>query len=53
MKFLKGLAFFLLTFLLSLSLSVFGLVFMVNSTILNPDFITSELDRLDVSSVVE
>ena len=53
MKFLKGLTFFLLTFLLSLSLSVFGLVFMVNSTILNPDFITSELDRLDVSSLAE
>ncbi|MFC1907785.1 hypothetical protein ACFLWT_00055 [Chloroflexota bacterium] len=53
MKFLKGLAFFLLTFLLSLSLSVFGLVFMVNSTILNPDFITSEIDRLDVSSLAE
>ncbi|MFC2024971.1 hypothetical protein ACFLTG_00965 [Chloroflexota bacterium] len=53
MKFLKGLALTLLSFLLFLSLSIFGLVFMLNSTILDPDFVTSEVDKLDVSSLVE
>lgn len=53
MKFLKGLALTLLSFLLFLSLSIFSLVFLLNSTILNPDFITSELDRLEVSPLAE
>ena len=51
MKILKGLAITLLSFLLSLSLIVFGLAFMLNSTILNPDFVVSEVDRLDVPSL--
>lgn len=53
MGFLKGLAISLLSFLLFLSLSVFGLATMLNSTILNPNFVTSQLDRLDVSSLAE
>ena len=53
MKFLKSLALSLLSFLLFLSLSTFGLLFMVNSTILNPDFVTAEINRLDVSSLAE
>jgi len=53
MKFLKGLALSLLSFLLFLSLSVFGLMFMLNNTILNPDFVTTQLDNLDVSSLTE
>lgn len=52
MKFLKNLALSLLGFLLFLSLSIFGSAFMLNQTILNPDFVTSELNRLDVSSLV-
>jgi len=51
MKFLKGLALALLSFLLFLSLSVFGLVLMLNQTILNPDFVVSELNKLDISSL--
>ncbi len=51
MKFLKNLALVLLSFLLFLSLSIFGLAFMVNSTALNPKFVTSELNRLDMSSL--
>jgi len=51
-KFLKNLALGLLSFLLFFSLAIFGFLFMVNSTILNPDFVVSELDRLDVSSLV-
>ncbi len=53
MNFLKGLALGLLVFLLSLSLSTFGIAFLLNQTILNPNFITSELDKLDVAALVE
>ena len=53
MKFLKGLALGLLGFLLFLSLSIFGLALTLNQTILNPDFIVSELDRLDVSTLAK
>ena len=51
MKFLKGLALSLLGFLLFLSLSIFGLALMLNNTLLNPDFVVSELNKLDVSSL--
>ena len=53
MKFLKGLAIGLLSFLLFLSLTIFGILFLLNQTILNPNFITSELDKFDVSSLAE
>jgi len=48
MNFLKGLALSLLSFLLLLSLSIFGLALTLNQTILNPDFTISEVDRLDI-----
>ncbi|MFC2008262.1 hypothetical protein ACFLT0_01040 [Chloroflexota bacterium] len=51
MKVLKTLALSLLSFLLFLSLSVLGLAFTLNSTILNPDFIVGELDKLDMYSL--
>ena len=53
MKFLKGLALSLLGFLLFLSLSVFASAFTLNSTILNPDFVVAEIDKVDVSSLTE
>lgn len=53
MKFLKGLALSLLSFLLLLSLAVFGLALTLNQTILNPDFATSQVNKLDVSSLAE
>jgi len=53
MKFVKGLALSLLSFLLFLSLSIFGLALTLNNTILNPDFVVSELDRLDISSLTK
>ncbi len=53
MKFLKGLAIGLLSFLLFLSLTIFGILFLLNQTVLNPNFITSELDKLDVSALAE
>jgi uncharacterized membrane protein (UPF0136 family) len=40
-----------LGFLLFLSLSVLGLAFTLNRTFLNPDFVISHLDRLDMSSL--
>ena len=51
MNFLKGLAISLLSFLLFLSLALFGVVFMLGNTLLDPDFVTAEINRLDVSSV--
>lgn len=53
MKFLKGLGLTVLSFLLFLSLSIFSLAFLLNGTILNPDFITSELDRFEVAALTE
>jgi len=53
MKFVKGLALSLLSFLLFLSLSIFASAFTLNNTILNPDFVVSELDRLDISSLAK
>jgi hypothetical protein len=53
MKILKGCAVSLLSFLFFLSLALFGVAFMVNQTALNPHFVTSELNRLDIASLVE
>jgi len=53
MKFLRGLGLTLLSLLLFLSLYIFGLAFLLNNTVLSPKFITSEVDRLDVSSLAE
>jgi len=53
MQFLKGLAISLLSFILFLCLSTFSVVFMLNQTILNPDFITSQLDELDLTSLAK
>lgn len=51
MTFLKNLALSLLSFLLFLSLSIFASAFMLDKTLLNPDFVISELNRLDISSL--
>jgi len=51
MKFLKGLVLSLLSFLLFLSLSISGFAVTLNNTILNPDFVVSELDKLDITSL--
>jgi len=53
MNFIKGLALALLSCLLFLSLSIFGLVLTLNYTILNPDFAVSELDKLDIPSLIK
>ena len=53
LSFLKALTLGLLSFLLFLSISIFGLAFTLDRTVLNPGFLTSELDRLDISSILE
>lgn len=52
MKVLKGFGLGILSFFLFLSLSVFGIAFMINSTLLNPDFVAAEVDKIDVSALV-
>lgn len=52
MNVLKGLVLSLLSFLLFLSLAVFGIAFTLNSTLLNPEFVSAEVDKLDLSAIV-
>ncbi len=53
MKFLKATVLSLLSLLLFLSVSLFGIAFTVNSTLLNPDFVVDEVSRIDVPSLVK
>ena len=53
MNVLKGFALGVLSFLLFLSLSMLCLAITLNYTILNPDFVTAEIDKLDISSLSE
>ena len=53
MKFVIGLAISLLGFILFLSLSLFGVALTLNVTVLNPDFVVRELEKLDVISLAE
>ena len=50
---LKGVAVGLLSSLLLLLLIVFGLALTLNMTVLSADFVTSQLDKLDMSSLAE
>ncbi|MFC1954854.1 hypothetical protein ACFLVZ_03440, partial [Chloroflexota bacterium] len=53
MTFIKNLFVGLLSFLLFLSLTIFGLAFMLRSTVLNPDFVTSELNRIEIAALLD
>jgi hypothetical protein len=53
MKFLKGFALFILGSLLFLSLFTFGIAFTLNQTILNPDFIVSQVNKLNIPLLAE
>ncbi|MES0329162.1 MAG: hypothetical protein ABUK06_02625, partial [Dehalococcoidales bacterium] len=53
MSFLKGLALTFLSLLLFLSLVLFGQAMTLNMTALNADFVTDQIDSLDVSSLVD
>ncbi|MFC2018426.1 hypothetical protein ACFLU4_00500 [Chloroflexota bacterium] len=48
MKVLKGFAVAILSLILFLLLPIFATVFMANQTILNPDFVVTELNRLEI-----
>lgn len=48
---LKGLGTAILSLLLFLSLTVFGIAFTINSTLLNPDFMVEQIDKIDISDL--
>ncbi|OGO23954.1 MAG: hypothetical protein A2144_05635 [Chloroflexi bacterium RBG_16_50_9] len=52
MKAFKGFGVGILSFLLFLSLSVFGIAFMVNNTLFNPDFVVTEVDNIEISTLI-
>ena len=51
MKVLKGLGAGILGFFLFLSLSVFALAFTMHTTVLNPDFVATQVDRADLPAL--
>ena len=53
MNFLKGLLATLLTFFLFLSLAAFGTLFALRSTLLDPDFVVAQVEKLDVAALAE
>ncbi len=53
MKVLKGMALGLVGFFLFVALIILGLAFTVNSTILNPQFVLNEVEKLDVTAVAQ
>ncbi len=53
MKTFKVLALILLSVLLFLSLTIFGLAFTLNSRLLNPNFLNSELEKTDFSEIIQ
>ncbi len=53
MKILKGMVLSILSFLLFLSLSVFGIVLTLNGTILKPDFVATEVDKINVPALAK
>ncbi len=53
MTFLKVLVVSLLSLILFLSLSIFGGMLMLKQTLLSPDFVVSQVDRLDIPSLAE
>jgi hypothetical protein len=53
MKVLRGIGVGILSFVLFIALSVFGLAFMLKSTALNPSFTGSEIDKLPLAIVIK
>ncbi len=51
MSILKGLGTGILSFLLLVSLCVFGMAFLISSTVLNPDFIVAQGEKLDMTTL--
>lgn len=53
MKVLKGFGVGILSFLLFVFLIAFGLVFTLDRTLLNADFVSAEINKLDLPSVAK
>jgi len=49
---LKGFGIAILSLLLFLSLAIFGIALTLQSTVLNPDFVASEVEKIDISATV-
>jgi len=52
MKFLKGLLLSLLNFLLFCSIIALGFAYMMNQTIMDPNFVNRQIDKLDIAAAV-
>jgi hypothetical protein len=52
MTVIKGLGTAILSFLLFISLTVFGISFTLQSTLLNPDFVAEQVDKLEITDLV-
>src|SRR4030065_642175 len=52
MKIIKGLLLSLLSLLLFFSLSLFGIALTLRSTVLNPEFVTAEVNKLNIPVAV-
>ena len=53
MKVLKGMALGLVGFFLFIALPILGLAFTINSTVLNPQFIVAEIEKLDITTTLQ
>ena len=53
MNFLKGLGTAILSLLLFLCLTVFSIAFLLQNTVLSPDFVVKQVDRIDVSEIAD
>ncbi len=51
MNVIRGLATFILGVLLFLSLTVFGVAFLIQNTLLNPDFVYKQVEKVDLSEL--
>src|SRR4030042_6713772 len=51
MGFLRNIATSLLSFILFLTLTIFSVAFMINSTVLNSDFVSTQVDNVPISDI--
>jgi hypothetical protein len=51
MNFLKGLVTGILSLILFLVLAVFSIAFMLHGTVLSPDFVSSQVDKIEISKI--
>jgi hypothetical protein len=51
MNFLKGLVTGILSLILFLTLTVFSIAFMLHGTVLSPDFVSSQVDKIEISKI--